>query len=889
MTEKTSVLHVDDDPDCLESVARAIERTDEAIDVHSVTDPGAARSRLAADADRIDCVVSEYDLPDTDGLALFEGLREIDPTIPFVLFTGAGSEAIAARAISVGVTDYIRKGAGIDGCEALAERVGGIVSKRRAASDREPEPGPESEPEPERKRTDDRYERIVETTDDVVYTLDTDGRFEFVNEAFVELTGYGPEEVLGRSAALMMDEADFERFENAIRALRTGPENQTTVEFEGITADGEVIPCEDQVALREVDGEFRGTVGIVRDVTDRKERKGALRTLHEATREMMAADSRRAIGEIASETATEVLDLPMNGIHLQGEDGGLAPIAVSQATRETLGEVPTIEPDTGIAWQVFVSGDPRAVGDVRETPGVLDPGTPIRSELYVPLGDHGVFVLSSTTVEDFAEADVALAKILAANVETALDRVEHERILESLHTGTRAMMNAETTEEVCELAVETARDALGLPITGLWSYDPEAIALRPAAITDGGHTLFEEIPTFTPENSLSWEVFRTGEPAVYDDVGAQPGAYDPETPIASEIIVPVGDYGVLNSGSTETGTFDASDVSVALILAANVEAALERAEREALLRDRETQLARERDNLAALFENVPDPMVRYERADGTVIPRAVNPAFERVFGYEEGQVIDRPLTETIVPSEGVDEHRDLTAAASAGDPLNAEIERDTITGRRTFLLRDAPSTTSARSIPQGRSERRAMPSTPTSPSAARPNGIGAGSTRSSPTPRRPPNSECIDCSNSAVSASAWNVARLHASPRTPSGSSTHTITAGRSNPAWSVRSRGRTVAGRSRARTRRSPSHTPVRATGPRTRPTRPLASRPTSVRRSGLMAISTGRSVSAIAHPASGSSRPSRWPSLTSSRGVSRANSNAAATNANSNARTSV
>jgi PAS domain S-box-containing protein len=1193
MTEKTSVLHVDSDPDCLGSVARAIEYTDEAIDVCSVTDPEAARSRLATEAERIDCVVSEYDLPDTDGLALLGGLREIDPTIPFVLFTDQGSEAIAARAISAGITDYVRKDGDTD-CEALAERVVEIVSERRAPSSREPDPGPESGPEPEpesnHEHPDDRYERLlerspapivlfeedaivyangaaadflgagspeeivgtppiefvhpedrafvterigrvlenretvgkieerivdldgetrhatiatspvleggdvmgqavlndrterkraeaaladeravtetaldslrdvfyvidtegrlvrwndrvnevtgytdreieamaptdffpeddrervmgaigevletgrasvtvdlltkagdqipheftgasltdadgepiglcgigrdtsdrqayepepgttrsrfrsltentslgvvtidaestvryandavedlfgysaeelvgdslatvipdhleaahfeaiaryvregdrrldwewielparhrdghevpigvsfgeftvdgetrftgvirditdrkereealersealldetqrmasvggweldpatdelrwteeinriygfpidceptlaealdaflpedadaledainraieigegydlearlrgangelrwvrtrgeaerndgetvalrgslqditgrkrrerdleryeaaIETIDDAVYVLDEKGRFEFVNEAFLELTGYEGESVLGSGVGCIKDEPTVERFEALIGEMLSNGVAETTVEFETRTADGEVIPCEDHLGPRLVDGEFRGVAGVIRDITDRKERERALRTLHEATREMMAADSRQAVSEIASETATEVLDLPMNGVHLQGETGGLVPIAVSQATRETLGAVPTIEPGEAIAWQVFTSGEPLAVDDVSEHPAVLDPETPIRSELYLPLGDHGVFILSSTVAEDFTEADVALAKVLAANVETALDRVEQERTLETLHTGTRAMMNAETTEEVYGLAVETARDALGLRITGFWSYDPEAVALRPAAVTDGGHALFEEIPTFTPENSLSWDVFATGEPAVYDDVSTQPNAYDPETPIASEIIVPVGDYGVLNSGSTEAGTFDASDVSTALILTANVEAALERAEREALLRDRETQLARERDNLAALFENVPDPMVRYERADGTVIPRAVNPAFERVFGYEEGQVIDRPLTETIVPSEEVDEHADLTAAASAGESLNAEIERTTATGRRTFLLRNAP-------------------------------------------------------------------------------------------------------------------------------------------------------------------------------------------------------
>jgi PAS domain S-box-containing protein len=644
---------------------------------------------------------------------------------------------------------------------------------------------------------------LTEHTTLGVVTIDAESTIRYANDAIEDLFGYTPEELTGESLSIVIpDRLEAAHFEAIARYVRAGERrlDWEWIELPARHRDGREIPIGVSFGEFAVDGEVRFT-GVIRDITDRKEREGALQTLHEASREMMAADSRQAVGEIASETATEVLDLPMNGIHLKEENGGLAPIVVSQATREALGEVPTIEPGEAIAWQVFASGDPRAVGDVRETSGVLDPGTPIRSELFLPLGDHGVFILSSTVVEDFTESDVALAKVLAANAETALDRIDYERTLESLHTGTRAMMNAETTEEVCELAVEVACDALGLPLTGCWLYDPEDVRLYPTAFTDAAHALFEEFPTFDATNSLSWDVFASDEPAVYDDVSTDPGAYNTETPIRSELAVSLGDYGVLNSGSTEKGDFDATDVSTLQILAANAEAALERAEREALLRDRESQLARERDSLAALFENVPDPMCRYKRAGDTVIPQAVNPAFERVFGYEEEQVIDRPLTETIVPSGGVDEHHDLTAAAAAGDLLNAEIEQDTATGRRTFLLRNAPST-STRSTPRLRSKRRAMRSTPTSPSAARPNAIETGCMTSSPTPRRVPNSGCTDCSNSAVNASASRVLTSPVSARTPSESSTPTVLTKGSNPARPARSRRRTVAGRSTRRIR---------------------------------------------------------------------------------------
>ena len=279
MTKKTSVLHVDDDPDCLESVARALEHTEEAIDVDSVTDPAAARSRLAADTERIDCVVSEYDLPDTDGLALFEGLREVDTTLPFVLFTGTGSEAIAARAISAGVTDYVRKGAGTDP-EALAERVVEIASERPAPSPREPKPGSGLGRTHERdlETTRARFRSLTEHTTLGVVTIDAESTIRYANDAIEDLFGYTPEELTGESLSTVIpDRLEAAHFEAIARYVRAGERrlDWEWIELPARHRDGREIPIGVSFGEFAVDGEVRFT-GVIRDITDRKEREEAL-------------------------------------------------------------------------------------------------------------------------------------------------------------------------------------------------------------------------------------------------------------------------------------------------------------------------------------------------------------------------------------------------------------------------------------------------------------------------------------------------------------------------------------------------------------------------------------------------------------------------------------
>jgi predicted DNA binding protein/GAF domain-containing protein len=179
-------------------------------------------------------------------------------------------------------------------------------------------------------------------------------------------------------------------------------------------------------------------------------------------------------------------------------------------------------------------------------------------------------------------------------------RSEHERALRELHDANRRLIRAETREEVCEVAVEATRRVLGLPLNGLWLYDPDGEVLEPIAWSREGVEQFGEPPAFPVEGSLVGRVFREGSHRVYDDVTAEAEPYDPETRVRSELVLPLGDYGVMNAASLSVGAFDEVDVSLGRVLAANVEAAIERADRLAERRARRRELERRHDELERL-------------------------------------------------------------------------------------------------------------------------------------------------------------------------------------------------------------------------------------------------------------------------------------------------
>jgi PleD family two-component response regulator len=121
------VLHVDDDSDLLLYAKRFIEEADPIIQIESITSPRVALQILKEKP--FDCIVSDYVMPGMNGIELALQIKEVT-TIPFILYTGQGSEEVASEAFAAGVDDYFRKE--YDPChyQVLARRIRTLVEKR---------------------------------------------------------------------------------------------------------------------------------------------------------------------------------------------------------------------------------------------------------------------------------------------------------------------------------------------------------------------------------------------------------------------------------------------------------------------------------------------------------------------------------------------------------------------------------------------------------------------------------------------------------------------------------------------------------------------------------------------------------------------------------------
>lgn len=187
------VLHVDDESDQRELVKIFLEKFYLGLQVESVSS-GEEGLRLLEEQP-FECVVSDHQMPVMDGIELARRIR-MTSGIPFIIYTGRGSEEVASAAFVVGVDDYVRKESDPSHYEVLAKRVRAAVEKQKA--------------EEAIKDSEEKYKNLINNSNDIISTVDETGIRTFLSPSVKRVLGYEPEEMVGRSTFDFMFPEDIE-------------------------------------------------------------------------------------------------------------------------------------------------------------------------------------------------------------------------------------------------------------------------------------------------------------------------------------------------------------------------------------------------------------------------------------------------------------------------------------------------------------------------------------------------------------------------------------------------------------------------------------------------------------------------------------------------------
>jgi len=198
-----SILCVDDEPLVLEVLKKFFEH-EPGFSVKTCTNGKDALELL--NALEFDAILSDYSLPDMDGIDLLKEVRGQGYSGFFIIITGKHHAKIAIDALNYGADYYVQKGGGVvQDIPHLAEfiRAGvGEIRNNRALTESE--------------RT---CRSIIENHSDLLCRFSQQGELTFVNNSFAEFAGKQNNEWIGGNFFSLIPQEDRERIQEMLRNL----------------------------------------------------------------------------------------------------------------------------------------------------------------------------------------------------------------------------------------------------------------------------------------------------------------------------------------------------------------------------------------------------------------------------------------------------------------------------------------------------------------------------------------------------------------------------------------------------------------------------------------------------------------------------------------------
>ena len=213
----TRILVVDDEPSLRRSVGALLQGSDRLIE-----DCGSVAETLARLNTRsYDLLILDFRLPDASGLAVMDWLLSNDRRESVIMISGEQSMEAAIGALRRGADDFLIKPYGAD---QIRRAVTGALVKRQSERTHRLSQ--------QRLQSSEQMHRyMVENSLDLIYTLDAEGRFNYLNLRIESLLGHPRNALIGKHFSEIVHPEDLERARYAFNERRTGPRATINIEL----------------------------------------------------------------------------------------------------------------------------------------------------------------------------------------------------------------------------------------------------------------------------------------------------------------------------------------------------------------------------------------------------------------------------------------------------------------------------------------------------------------------------------------------------------------------------------------------------------------------------------------------------------------------------------
>ncbi len=214
----------------------------------------------------IDVILSDYSLPQFDALSALEITKEEFPDIPFIVVTGALDEETAVDTIKSGAWDYVLKERILRLGPAVENALQLKKEKKKAAA---------------AKKEIQKLSAGIEQSPASIIITDTEGKIEYVNPGFEQITGYSKDEVKGVKAEFFKASLSQENTEEELwETLKAGKEWKSIIQNkkkhgEHFWEKATISPIKDEL------GNITNFLAIKEDITQQKKTEDRVKYLKE--------------------------------------------------------------------------------------------------------------------------------------------------------------------------------------------------------------------------------------------------------------------------------------------------------------------------------------------------------------------------------------------------------------------------------------------------------------------------------------------------------------------------------------------------------------------------------------------------------------------------------
>jgi PAS domain S-box-containing protein len=263
---RVRILHLEDNPRDSELIHELL--ASDGLEAEFVRVAGRQDFEAAVRREAFDAVLTDYSVPDYDGMSALRFAKSIDATVPVIVISGSLGEEAAVQCLKHGATDYL-----------LKDRLDRLGPALRRALHEAKEERQRRLAEAALRESEERFRQLAETIDDVFWNTTPDCQtINYVSPAFERVWGRTLAE-LRQKPTLWIDcirAADRPRVLEALKRLARGEDFEIEYRI-GSTGNGARWILDRRFPLRDAEGKVYRTVGVARDITERKELEAQLR------------------------------------------------------------------------------------------------------------------------------------------------------------------------------------------------------------------------------------------------------------------------------------------------------------------------------------------------------------------------------------------------------------------------------------------------------------------------------------------------------------------------------------------------------------------------------------------------------------------------------------